>query len=425
MFKVIISFFETYGEKAGISESAAVTIAAVVSVIVLLFISWLGYVLTWKIMRKVILPIVQKSRTSFDDLLLKHRFFKRLAYFVPAILLYYLVDDAVGVSHEEIPSIIFKLIDGWIVVISILIFNSLLSTIRDYYQRYNISKERPIDSFIQVLRIISYIVAGLFVIGIFVNKDVTALLLGMGTMSAVLMLIFRDPILGFVGGLQLTFNSMVRIGDWISVPKFDADGVVLEITLTVVKVQNWDKTISMVPTYALVTNSFQNWRGMEESGGRRIKRSLSIDMDSVRFCTPEMLKKYAKIQILKPYLEKTEKEIEAYNQKNNIDPSVFVNGRRQTNLGVFRAYLKAYLKKREDINQNMTFLVRHLQPTEKGLPIEVYVFTKTTAWADYENIQADIFDHILAAIPQFDLKVYQYPSNSGILELMSGVQKAD
>ncbi len=416
MFKRIIEFLETYSEKTGISEPAAIVIAAVISIIVLLLISWVAYVLTWKIMRKIILPIIQKSRTSFDDLLLKHRFFKRLAYFVPALLLYYLVDDALGVKPEQIPKIIFKLLDGWIVVISILIFNSLLSTIRDYYQRYSISKERPIDSFIQVLRIISYIIAGLFVIGIFVDKDITSLLLGMGTMSAVLMLIFRDPILGFVGGLQLTFNSMVRIGDWISVPKFDADGIVLEITLTVVKVQNWDKTISMVPTYALVTNSFQNWRGMEESGGRRIKRSLNIDMDSVRFCTPEMLEEYGKIQILKPYLEQKEKEIEQYNKKNKIDPSVFVNGRRQTNLGVFRAYLKAYLKKREDINQNMTFLVRHLQPTEKGLPIEVYVFTKTTEWGDYENIQADIFDHILAAVPQFGLKVYQYPSNSGVME---------
>jgi miniconductance mechanosensitive channel len=418
MFKLIIQFFEKYGEKAGVSESAAIIIAIVVSVIILLSISWLAYILAWKIMRKTIIPIVQQSRTTFDDLLVKHRFFKRLAFFVPAIILYYLLDDAVGVPPEKIPMIIFNLIDVWVVVISVMIFNSILSTIRDYYQRYQISKERPIDSFIQALKIIAYIVAGLFVIGIFVNRDITALLLGMGTMSAVLMLIFRDPILGFVGGLQLTFNSMVRIGDWISVPKFDADGVVLEITLTVVKVQNWDKTISMIPTYALVTNSFQNWRGMEESGGRRIKRSINIDMDSVKFCTPEMLESYRKIQILQPYLDKKEKEIEEYNKVNKIDPAVFVNGRRQTNLGVFRAYLKVYLKKREDINPTMTFLVRHLQPTEKGLPVEVYVFTKTTEWGNYENVQADIFDHILAAIPEFNLKVYQYPSNSGMIELL-------
>ncbi len=414
MFKFIIQHIKLIGEQLGTSEVVSVTIGVFISILVLLLISWLSYVITWKVMRRTILPFVQKSKTSFDDILVKHRFFKRLAFFVPAILLYYLLDDAIG--DTKVPSLVLKLIDVWVVFITVLIFDSILSTIRDYYQRYEISKERPIDSLVQVLKILSYIIGSLFVIGIFVNKDISTLLLSLGTMSAVLMLIFRDPILGFVGGLQLTFNSMVRIGDWISVPKFDADGVVLEITLTVVKVQNWDKTISMVPTYALVTNSFQNWRGMEESGGRRIKRSLNIDMDSVRFCTPEMLEEYGKIQILKPYLDKKEKEIEQYNKKNNIDPSVFVNGRRQTNLGVFRAYLKAYLKRREDINQNMTFLVRHLQPTEKGLPIEVYVFTKTIAWGDYENIQADIFDHILAAVPQFDLKVYQYPSNSGILE---------
>jgi len=365
-------------------------------------------------MKKVIIPFVKKSKTSFDDLLENHHFFKRIAYFVPAIILKFLIDDALGLPDFKVPEIIFKLINAWMVLISIMIANSILSTVRDYYQRYDISKERPIDSFIQVLKIIVYLVGTLFIIGIFVNRDISTLLLSLGTMSAVLMLIFRDPILGFVGGLQLTFNGMVRIGDWVSVPKFNADGIVLEITLTVVKVQNWDKTISMIPTYALVTNSFQNWRGMEESGGRRIKRFISIDMDSVKFCTDEMLKKYNKIQLLKTYLAKKEKEISEYNKANNIDPNVLVNGRRQTNLGVFRAYLKAYLKQRQDINSNMTFLVRHLQPTEKGLPIEIYVFTTTTAWTEYENIQADIFDHVMAVIPEFDLKIYQYPSNIGL-----------
>ena len=418
MFKVIIQYAETFTEKIGFPSSTAVFLSVIISIVILLILSWLAYFLTWKIMRMTIIPVIKKSKTSFDDLLLKHRFFKRLAFFVPALILFYLLNDALGISEGDLPVIVYKLLDTWIVVISIMIFSSILSTIRDYYQRYEISKERPIDSFIQVIKIIAYIIGILIVIGIFIDKDISTLLLSLGTMSAVLMLIFRDPILGFVGGLQLTFNEMVRIGDWISVPKYNADGVVLEITLTVVKVQNWDKTISMVPTYALVTNSFQNWRGMEESGGRRIKRSLNIDMDSVKFCTPEMLEKYGKIQILKPYLEKKEKEIEAYNKKNNIDPSVFVNGRRQTNLGIFRAYLKAYLKHRQDINFSMTFLVRHLQPTEKGLPIEIYLFTKTTAWADYEDIQADIFDHILAAVSQFDLKVYQYPSNSAVLGVM-------
>jgi miniconductance mechanosensitive channel len=346
----------------------------------------------------------------------KHHFFKRIAYFTPALMLYYLLDDAMG--KDVAPTFILKLLDIWMVLISILIVDSILSTIRDYYQRYEISKERPIDSVIQVLKIITYIVGVLITISIIVNKDVSTLLISLGTMSAVLMLIFRDPILGFVGGMQLTFNEMVHIGDWISVPQYNADGVVIEITLTVVKVQNWDKTISMIPTYALVSNSFQNWRGMEESGGRRIKRAVNIDMDSIQFCTDEMLAKFKKIHLLKDYIEQKEKEIEAYNKKNNIDPSVKVNGRRQTNIGVFRAYLKAYLQQRQDIHKNMTFLVRQLKPTEKGLPIEVYVFTKTTEWGNYEEIQADIFDHIFAVVPEFELKVYEYPSNSGILEFL-------
>ena len=414
MFNLIINFIKNLSEQAGLSENSANIIGTAAGIVVLIIISWLAYIITWRLMRKIVLPVIQRSKTTFDDILLKHRFFKRLAFFVPALIIYYLLDDAMG--RSKTPEIILNILDVWMIFISILILDSVLSTVRDYYRRYEISKERPIDSFIQVLKIISYIIGVLVVIGIFSNKDILTLLLSLGTMSAVLLLIFRDPILGFVGGLQLTFNEMVRIGDWISVPKFDADGIVLEITLTVVKVQNWDKTISMIPTYALVSNSFQNWRGMEESGGRRIKRSVNIDMDSVNFCNEEMLAQYKKIQILRPYLDQKEKEINEYNEKHHIDPSVLVNGRRQTNLGVFRAYLIAYLKHRQDIHSDMTFLVRHLQPTEKGLPIEIYVFTKTTEWVKYENIQADIFDHLLAVVPQFHLKVYQFPSNSGLLE---------
>ena len=415
MFEYILSFFNKYSLEAGLNESAANIISATISVLVLIIIAWAAFLLSWKIMKRIIIPIVKKSKTSFDDLLENHSFFKRLAYYSPVIVLRVFIDNALGLPEADIPTIIFKLIDGWVVLTTILIFNSVLSTVRDYYQRYDISKERPIDSFIQVIKIITYVIGTLFIIGIFVNKDISTLLFSLGTMSAVLMLIFRDPILGFVGGLQLTFNRMVRIGDWVSVPKFNADGIVLEITLTVVKVQNWDKTISMIPTYALVSNSFQNWRGMEESGGRRIKRFLSIDMDSIKFCTNEMLDKYKKVQLLNSYLEKKEKEITAYNELHNINPDLLVNGRRQTNLGVFRAYLRAYLNQRQDINTNMTFLVRHLQPTEKGLPIEIYVFTTTTAWAEYENIQADIFDHIFAIIQEFDLKIYQYPSNTNLI----------
>ena len=414
MFDYIIAFVEKIATHAGLPESYSSVIASSVSVIVLIILSYLAYHITRKAITYFIIPIIQKSKTSFDDLLVNHSFFRRLSYFTPALMLYYLTDNALG--REEAPAFLLMLINIWMVITSVLIIDSVLSTIKDYYRRYEISKERPIDSLIQVLKIITYIVGVLISISILLDKNISTLVISLGTMSAVLMLIFRDPILGFVGGLQLTFNEMVHIGDWISMPQFKADGVVTEITLTVVKVQNWDKTISMIPTYALVTNSFQNWRGMEESGGRRIKRAINIDMDSIKFCTDEMLDRFKKISLIKSYIEQKEAEIEKYNKENNIDPSVKVNGRRQTNIGVFRAYLKAYLLQRNDIHKDMTFLVRQLKATEKGLPIEIYVFTKTIAWAEYEDIQADIFDHIFAVVPEFELKVYEFPSNSGVLE---------
>jgi miniconductance mechanosensitive channel len=287
MFKYIIEIVRNFAIEAGLSESAASFSGNIVAVIVLLLLSWVAYYITWKVITIAILPVVKKSKTTFDDLLENHNFFKRVAYFTPALLLYYLLANALGTSKT--PNFLLLLINIWMVIITILIVTSILSTIRDYYQRYEISKERPIDSLIQVLKIITYVIGILVIISLLVKKDIGALLISLGTMSAVLMLIFRDPILGFVGGLQLTFNKMVRIGDWISMPRFNADGVVKEITLTVVKVQNWDKTISMIPTYAMVSNSFQNWKGMEESGGRRIKRSVNIDMDSIKFCDNKML----------------------------------------------------------------------------------------------------------------------------------------
>lgn len=234
------------------------------------------------------------------------------------------------------------------------------------------------------------------------------------------MLIFKDPILGFVGGLQLIFNKMVSIGDWISMPKFGADGTILEINLTTVKVQNWDKTIVTIPTYSLISDSFQNWKGMEKSGGRRIKRHVNINMDSIRFCTQEMLDKFGQIDILKEYVINTQKQVEDYNSKHNINPKILVNGRRQTNIGIFQEYLRRYLTNRSDINKNMTFMVRQKQPSEKGIPIEVYVFTKTIKWIEYERIMADIFDHILAVVPEFDLKIYQFPTSGENVKLPFG-----
>ena len=226
------------------------------------------------------------------------------------------------------------------------------------------------------------------------------------------MLVFKDPILGFVGGLQLTINDMLRIGDWIVMEKSKADGEVLEIGLTTVKVQNWDMTITTIPTYTLISDSFTNWRGMENSGGRRIARSFVIDIDTVKFCTPEMLERYKKYQLVSNYIIEKEKEVEEYNKTHNIDESNLVNGRRQTNIGIFRAYLTEYLGNSPYINKDMTFMVRQLAPTEFGIPIQIYAFSSNKEWIKYENIQSDIFDHIFAVVPMFDLKIYQKPSSN-------------
>ena len=407
-------------QNAGFSDTLAKWTGEFTMLILLILFSYLGYLITWKLMRKIIIPFTKRSKTQFDDLLIKHKFFRKVSYLVPALMLYYFTDDTITIP--VLISAIRKALELFFILNTILIINSVLSTINDYYDRYDFAKDHPIKGGIQVVKIISYLVGLLVVIGMLVDRDISSLILSLGALSAVLLLIFKDPILGFVGGLQLTFNKMVSIGDWISMPKYGADGTVLEITLTTVKVQNWDKTIANIPTYALVSDSFRNWRGMEESGGRRIKRSINIDMDSIKFCTDEMLEKYSKISKLQPYLRETEKTLTEYNKKYNIDPSSLVNGRRQTNIGVFRAYLRVYLSSRPDIHNDMTFLVRQLQPTEKGLPIEIYVFTKTIEWAKYEGIQSDIFDHILAVIPEFDLTVYQFPKSGDIQKVLENIK---
>jgi miniconductance mechanosensitive channel len=225
-------------------------------------------------------------------------------------------------------------------------------------------------------------------------------------------LVFKDPILGFVGGIQLTTNDMLRIGDWIEMPKYNADGTVIDISITTVKVQNWDKTITTIPTYSLVTDSYRNWRGMEDSGARRIKRHILIDMSSIKFCTPEMLEEFSKYEYVKDYIRRTEDNIQEYNKKRNIDPKVLVNGRRQTNIGVFRAYLTEYLKNNPDIRQDMTLMVRQLQPADQGLPMEIYAFSKVQEWVPYERVMSDIMDHVLAGIRYFDLRLYQNPTGS-------------
>lgn len=399
----------------GLNLSLANYLSEVIGLIGLVLISFVAYKISVRLMWGIIIPILKKSKNQFDDFLVDHHFFRNLAYLIPAVIINYFIGDIL--QHLVVLShLILSGLEVGFVFIGILVLDSVLNTINDFYNRYDFAKDHPIKSVIQIFKIVSYILALFAVIAILFDKDLSSLVVSLGAVSAVIMLIFKDPILGFVGGLQLIFNKMLAIDDWITMPRFGADGTVTEINLTTVKVQNWDNTIVTIPTYSLVSESFQNWKGMQESGGRRIKRAIFIDVQSIRFCTPEMIAKFKEIHFLKEYIQTTEKAIQTYNSEHKINPEVMVNGRRQTNIGVFRAYLESYLSKRKDINTDMTFMVRQLAPNEKGLPIEIYLFTNTIEWVTYEAIQSDVFDHILAVVQEFDLKIFQYPTEAHIIQ---------
>ncbi|MBK6965379.1 MAG: mechanosensitive ion channel [Bacteroidales bacterium] len=360
--------------------------------------------------------ISRRSSTTWDDALYTKRVFHKALLFVPGLLL----SSIAPYTLDEFPSAlawVMKATQIYMVFVTLATVNAFLNALYEIYQGFEVSKSKPIKGYLQVVKIIFVVVGVIIVISMFLGKSPVFLLGGLGAFSAVLLLVFKDPILGFVAGIQISANDMVRPGDWIVMGKSGADGVVTDISLTTVKVQNWDKTITTIPTYSLVSESFVNWRGMEESGGRRIKRSINIDMNSVKFCSPEMLEKFQKISLVKDYIQEMEKVLDDYNNIQGIDDSVLVNGRRQTNLGVFRAYFEAYLRNNPNIRQDMTFLVRQLQPAESGIPIEIYVFSKEQEWAVYENIQSDIFDHILASVPEFELQVFQNPSGADFRKL--------
>ncbi len=413
MFIKYITFIESLLSKFGLNDKFTNFTAEIISLITLLLFTFVIYYISFLITRKTIHFLIKKSHSTKDDILIKNNVFKRLCLLIPAYLIRLNIEAAIP-SFPILSSTIILFTKIYEVFIYSRVLDAILTTLNDIYDTYEISKSKPIKGFTQVLKTMIYIVCILLVIAILTNKELSNILIGLGTLSAVLMLVFKDPILGFVGGLQLTINDMLRIGDWIVMEKSKADGEVLEIGLTTVKVQNWDKTITTIPTYSLISDSFTNWRGMENSGGRRIARSFVIDIDTIKFCTPEMLERFKKFQLVSQYIIDKEKEIEEYNKLNNIDDSNLVNGRRQTNLGIFRAYLNAYIANCPYINKDMTFMVRQLSPTENGVPIQIYAFSSNKSWIPYENIQSDIFDHVFAVVTMFDLKIYQKPSSNSL-----------
>lgn len=371
------------------------------------------------IAKRIILSLVErlagKTKTEWDDYLVRRGVFSKLAHFVPAIIIYILAP--LVINNPTAIEVTRKVLQIYMLLVAVLTIDSFLSAIVDIYRSYSVSRKMPIRSVIQVIKIAVFLVIAVIILSIIIGRSPAFFIGGIGAMTAVLMLIFRDPILGFIAGIQLSANNMVQIGDWVELPKYGADGDVIDISLTTVKVQNWDKTISMIPTYALVSEGVKNWRGMSESGGRRIKRSINIDMSSVKFCDERMIEKFRKFQHITEYIEGKKKELSEYNKEKKIDDTELVNGRRLTNIGTFRAYLESYLKENPKINQNLTFLIRQLEPGPNGIPIEVYVFSNDQVWANYEAIQADIFDHIMAIIPEFELRVFQNPTGADFAEL--------
>lgn len=384
-----------------------------VSATIMVLVSWLAFMIVRRVLVFTIVKMVRKTRSKIDDFLVHRKVFHRLAHLAPVVVIYFLSDLFWGAQADRL-AVFHDLVSLYLLVVIIAAFQALLKAFEDIYNTFPFAYDRPIKGYLQVVQLLAIIVGILVAISIIFNVKVTAIIAGMGALAAVLMLVFRDSILGLVAGVQLSANRMVRVGDWISMPGHNADGTVLEITLNTVKVRNWDKTISTIPTYAMVSNSFINWRGMEESGGRRIARSVYIDTHSVKFCTAEMLDKFKKIHHLKAYIEERQKEIEEYNKQHEIDESLPVNGRRMTNLGIFRKYLENYLINHPNINHQMTLIVRHLDPTEKGIPIQIYAFSSQQEWAKYEAVQADIFDHVLAIIPLFELQIFQNPSGDDL-----------
>ncbi|MCP4048149.1 MAG: mechanosensitive ion channel [Gammaproteobacteria bacterium] len=400
----------------GTSEHLAFYISRVSATAVVLILSVAVNFIAKRYVSSALTYLVSRTRTQWDDAMLHQRTLKHLTHLAPALVIYILTPLALDGMPATI-TFIRNATQIYMVIVLVLALDSMLNAVEMMYKNYRASKEIPIKGFIQVIKIVLYFLAVIFVISVLLGKSPLYLLSGIGALTAVLMLVFRDAILGFVAGIQLAANKMVSQGDWIEMPNYGADGDVLDVSLTTVKVQNWDKTVTTIPTYALISESFKNWRGMQDSGGRRIKRSVNIDMSSIRFCTEKMLERYEKIQYISEYIETKKTELEQFNKLIKVDNASLANGRRMTNIGTFRAYVGAYLEGLPVINQDMTFLIRQLQPTEYGLPIEIYVFSKDQVWANYEAIQADIFDHILAVVPEFDLRVYQNPTGNDLRNL--------
>jgi miniconductance mechanosensitive channel len=403
---------------AGVKESAIEASTTLVLLCAVLALAWVVDFVVRNILLRFAASIAKRTQAKWDDTLLEHRVLHTGAHVVGALVVYALV-PAVFANRPTLTATIRNVLEAYVVLVALLAVTRGLRAFLDVYQSKHPESRVPMRVLVQATTIAMWFIGLIIVIAILIDQSPTVLLGGLGAMTAILAIVYKDSLLGFVAGIQIASNDLLRKGDWIEMPDYNADGDVTQIGLTTIKVQNWDKTITSIPSYAIITASFKNWRGMSESGGRRIKRAIQIDMNSAKFCTQDMIDRFRRIDDLKGYIDEKQRELQDWNAEHDIDDSVLVNGRRMTNLGTFRAYLVSYLRNHPMINQDMTFLVRQLPPGANGLPIEIYVFSSDKRWAAYEDIQSDIFDHILAVIPEFDLRVYQHPSGKDVQEVAS------
>ena len=400
----------------GLAEPGAVALVTFIVVALVILVGVVAHAITSRILLRLVKAAARRTKTTWDDTLVEVRMFSRLSHLVPALIIYSTI-PVVLKDYPSVAGVALSLASVYLALVGLTVFGALLNGGERIYQSFALSRRFEIRTIVQIIRLIVYFIGGITVLAVLLGKSPVVFFSGLGAFTAVLLLIFKDTILGFVAGLQLATNNMVRKDDWIEMPGHNVDGTVLDVSLTTVKVQNWDNTITTIPTYALVAEPFKNWRGMEESDGRRIKRAVYIDVTSIKFCDEEMIERFKNIQSMRDYFEHKLEEVAAHNHESNADESLLVNGRHLTNVGTFRSYLEHYLRGHPMIHRDLTFLVRQLAPTELGLPIEIYVFSTDKAWANYEAIQADIFDHILAVLPMFELRPFQAPTGSDLRAL--------
>ena len=396
-------------ENYGVQEDIIAYVGLGIDILILLLLAWIADRIAKTFILRMVRAYVTRSKNEWDDLLLERKVFNNLAHLAPAFVVYELFPFFFQ-DFPEATGLLLQAVEIYAVVVVIMVANSFLNAFRDILFKTERLKDKPIGSYVQLGKIILYLFGGVYLISLILGVNPLSILAGMGAATAVMLLIFRDTILGLVASITISANDMVRIGDWVSFSKYGADGDVIEISLTTVKVQNWDATITTVPTYAFMSDAFKNWRNMQALGVRRIKRSLHFKMGTIKLVDVEMLERFKKIELVKDYIDIRQTEIDTFNQEHNIDRDTLINGRNMTNIGVFRHYAQAYLAQNPMVAKDQTMMVRQLEPTESGIPLEIYCFSTDTRWVYYEGIQADIMDHLMAAAQYFDLEIFENPT---------------